>query len=72
MTGKTKPTEVGPLFAVTEIAEKEPEKIWDENDSDPANEARWLAYFSQHEAEMTASEEEFISEYKRRRDLANS
>lgn len=69
MDEQSKPATVGPLFAVTEIAEKEPEKIWDENDSDPANEGRWLTYHTEHEAAMTAAENEFIAEYTRRRAL---
>ena len=71
MAEQNTPTEVGPLFAGNEIVQKEPEKIWDNNDSDPANETKWMAFFSHHEAEISASEEGFIAEYKRRRDIAN-
>jgi hypothetical protein len=71
MTQQSKPTEVGPLFAGTEVVEKEPEVIWDDNDENPADEARWLSYFSAHEASITAAEEKFIAEYKRRRELAS-
>ena len=63
---------VGPLFAGAEIVEKEPEKIWDDNDEDPANEKRWLTYHARHEASITASETEYVTEYKRRRDAARN
>ncbi len=64
------PIEVGPLFAAVEIVEKAPETIWDDNDENPANEDRWLAYHSRHKDSIAASEAQFIAEYKRRRDLA--
>ena len=71
MAEQSTPPDVGPLFARNEIVQKEPDQIWDENDSDPANETKWLAYFTQQEAQITASEGGFIAEYKRRRDKAN-
>lgn len=64
---KKSEAEVGPLFVG--VAKIEPETIWDDNDENPANEAHWLAYFDKHEADITASESTFVTEYKRRRAL---
>jgi hypothetical protein len=60
---------VGPLFACLGIGNQEPETIWDDNDADPANEAKWLAFFDSNEVAIAASESAFLAEYRRRREI---
>jgi hypothetical protein len=67
MNASSKSRKVGPLFAEGTIVQSEPEKIWDENNDNPAAEEGWLAYFSQNRAELSAAEVAFITEYDRRR-----
>ena len=69
MAGEIK-ADIGALFAEEIIGRKEPEVVWDNNDEHPANEQRWLAFFDKNEQAVTAAEEDYISEYRRRRALA--
>jgi hypothetical protein len=67
MSKESRATDIGPLFADELVANQEPAVIWDDNNDDPADEQQWLKWFATNNADISASEAEFVAEYDRRR-----